>query len=91
MPGVIGSGANDLTIVTGNLTLNGILNTTALAGFGPGAYRLFNYSGALTDNTLDIGTVPAGFSASNFTIITGLPNEVDLLVLAGPAPASRWI
>jgi outer membrane autotransporter protein len=83
-PGVIGSGVNDLTIVTGNLTLDGVLNTTALAGFGPGAYRLFSYGGALTDNTLDIGTVPAGFLASNFTVITGLPNEVDLLVLAGP-------
>ena len=87
-PGVIGSGANDLTIVTGNLALDGILNTTALAGFGPGAYRLFNYGGALTDNTLDIGTVPADFSASNFTVITGFPNEVDLLVLAGPLPLS---
>jgi outer membrane autotransporter protein len=87
-PGVIPSGANDLTNVTGNLVLDGSLNTTALAGFGPGAYRLFNYSGALTDNTLDIGTVPAGFSASDFTIITGLPNEVDLLVLAGPFPPS---
>jgi fibronectin-binding autotransporter adhesin len=83
-PGVIGLGVNDLTIVRGNLTLDGILNTTALAGFGPGAYRLFNYGGALTDNTLDIGTVPTGFLPSNFTVITGLPNEVDLLVLAGP-------
>src|SRR5207245_3667102 len=26
-PGVIGSGVNDLTIVTGNLTLDGVLNT----------------------------------------------------------------
>jgi outer membrane autotransporter protein len=88
-PGVIGSGVNDLTIVTGNLVLDGVLNTTALAGFGPGAYPLFSLNGgALTDNTLDIGTVPAGFMASNFTIITGLPNEVVLLVLAGPLPAS---
>jgi autotransporter-associated beta strand protein len=85
-PGVIGSGVNDLTIVNGNLTLDGILNTTALAGFGPGAYPLISYGGALTDNTLNIGTVPAGFMASNFTIITGLPNEVVLLVLAGLRP-----
>ncbi|MFL6598598.1 MAG: autotransporter domain-containing protein [Chthoniobacterales bacterium] len=83
-PGVIDSQVNDLTIVRRNLTLDGVLNTTALAGFGPGAYRLFNYGGALTDNTLDIGTVPAGFSASNFIVVTGLPNEVDLLVLEGP-------
>jgi outer membrane autotransporter protein len=87
-PGVIGSGVSDLNIVNGNLTLDGVLNTTALTGFGPGAYRLFNYGGALTDNTLDIGTVPAGFLASNFIVVTGLPNEVDLLVLAGPLPAS---
>jgi outer membrane autotransporter protein len=90
-PGVIGSGVNDLTIVTGNLTLDGILNTTALPGFGPGGYRLFNYGGALTDNALDIGTVPAGFVASNFMIVTGVPNEVDLLVLAGTgAPAVQF-
>jgi outer membrane autotransporter protein len=87
-PGVIGSGVNDLTIVTGNLTLDGVLNTNARAGFGPGTYRLFNYGGALTDNTLDIGTVPAGFSASNFIVVTGLPHEVDLLVLAGLLPPS---
>jgi fibronectin-binding autotransporter adhesin len=86
-PGVINSGINDLTVVGGNLTLDGILSTTALADFGPGAYRLFNYGGALTDNILEIGTVPAGFSASNFMIVTGLPNEVDLLVLAGPLAA----
>jgi outer membrane autotransporter protein len=87
-PGVIGSGVNDLTIVTGNLTLDGVLNTSALAGFGPGSYQLFSYGGALTDNTLNIGTVPAGFSASNFIVVTGLPHEVDLLVLAGPLPSS---
>jgi autotransporter-associated beta strand protein len=90
-PGVIGSGFSDLTSVTGNLTLDGILNATALASFGPGAYRLFNYGGALTDNMLDIGTVPIGFIASNFIIVTGLPNEVDLLVLAGTgAPAVQF-
>ncbi len=90
-PGVIGSGVNDLISVSGDLTLDGILNTTALTGFGPGGYRLFDFGGALTDNTLDIGTVPSGFVASNFIIVTGVPNEVDLLVLAGPsAPAVQF-
>ena len=53
-PGVINSGVNDLTVVNGDLTLDGKLNTTALPGFGPGAYRLFNYDGALSDHTLDM-------------------------------------
>jgi fibronectin-binding autotransporter adhesin len=87
IPGVVGMGINDLTNVTGNLTLDGIFNTTALPGFGPGSYRLFNYGGALGNNGLDIGAVPAGFTASNFVIVTGVPNQVNLLVLAGPTPA----
>jgi fibronectin-binding autotransporter adhesin len=90
IPGVVGMGINDLTNVTGNLTLDGILNTAALPGFGPGAYRLFNYGGALTDNILDIGAVPAGFNASDFMIVTGVPNQVNLLVLGGPLSVTQF-
>ncbi|MDF5873132.1 hypothetical protein P4112_15930 [Pseudomonas aeruginosa] len=40
-----GGQLNDLTVVTGDLTLGGTLNVRAPAGgtFGPGLYRLFNY------------------------------------------------
>jgi outer membrane autotransporter protein len=90
IPGVVGMGFNDLTNVTGNLTLDGILNTAALSGFGPGAYRLFNYGGVLTNNILDIGAVPAGFKASDFLIVTGVPHQVNLLVLAGPVSITQF-
>jgi fibronectin-binding autotransporter adhesin len=90
IPGVVGMGINDLTNVTGNLTLDGILNTAALPGFGPGAYRLFNYGGVLTNNVLDIGAVPAGFNASDFLIVTGVPNQVNLLVLGGPVSITQF-
>ena len=48
--------------VTGNLTLNGTLNITAGTGFGQGTYTLFTATGAITNNSLTLGTVPAGFS-----------------------------
>ena len=38
-PGVIGSGANTLVNVAGNLTLAGVLNVTDGGSFGSGAYR----------------------------------------------------
>ncbi len=48
--------------VTGALNLNGVLNVTAGAGFGQGTYTLFTASGAISNNSLTLGTVPAGFS-----------------------------
>ena len=54
---VIGSGMNTLVNVAGDLTLAGVLNVTTGGGFGSGAYRLINYTGALTDLTLDLGTL----------------------------------
>src|SRR5262249_54043229 len=56
--GTPGGATNDLTIVNGNLVLDGTLNITTGVGFGAGTYRLFNYTGTLTNNTLDLGTTP---------------------------------
>ena len=80
-PGVVGSGVNDLTVVTGDLVLDGTLNIEALVGFGVGTYRLFDYSGSLTDNGLVFGTVPSDFQ---FSIDTSIANEVNLTVTAVP-------
>jgi CHU_C Type IX secretion signal domain/HYR domain/Immunoglobulin domain/Bacterial Ig-like domain len=76
-PGVVGAGVNDLIDVTGDVTLDGILDVTALAGFGPGTYRLFNYTGILTDNGLALGSLPFGFS---YAINTAVLGQVDLVV-----------
>uniref|UniRef100_UPI003D9B64C8 autotransporter outer membrane beta-barrel domain-containing protein n=1 Tax=Xanthomonas boreopolis TaxID=86183 RepID=UPI003D9B64C8 len=78
--GVIGGGGNDLISVNGNLTLDGTLNVVDIGGFGPGVYRLIDYTGALTNNGLDIGTVPGPFSTGDLLVQTGVANQVNLVV-----------
>lgn len=79
---VIGGANNDLVNVGGNLTLDGTLNVASVApGFSNGFYRLYNYGGALTNNTLDIGTLPAGFTAATpVTVLTNVNGQVNLQV-----------
>jgi fibronectin-binding autotransporter adhesin len=60
----IGSGINDLIVVNGDLTLDGTLNvpggtwTTNGTAASPLSWRLFTFSGFLTDNGLTLGTLP---------------------------------
>jgi fibronectin-binding autotransporter adhesin len=70
-------------VVNGNLTLNGTLNVTQSAGgnFLQGTYRLINYTGGLTDNVLDVGTLPAGFTG---VIQTSIANQVNLIASGAP-------
>ena len=79
---VPGGPLNDLVNVGGNLTLDGVVNVTETAGgtFGPGVYRMFNYSGTLTDNGATLGTLPGG--SAGF-IQTALANQVNLVNTAG--------
>ncbi len=72
--------------VNGALTLGGVLDITNATGFGPGLYRLFNYTGSLINNGLLIGTNP--ISAFIPTIQTSVANQVNLLV--GVAPLPIW-
>lgn len=83
-PGVVGSNVNDLVNVTGNLTLDGVLQVQPLAGFGPGTYRVFNYSGGLTNNGL---TLAPSFQLAypGSTISTSTANQVNLTVVPEPA------
>ncbi|SDT94899.1 fibronectin-binding autotransporter adhesin [Verrucomicrobium sp. GAS474] len=76
--------ASDLVAVTGNLILGGTLSLTAGSGFGAGTYELFSYSGTLTDNTLTVGTSPAGYA---YTVDTSTAGVVNLQVVAVPEPA----
>lgn len=75
--GTVGGSLNDLTVVHGNLTLDGTLNVSTTPGgtFGAGVYRLFNYDGTLTDNGLAIGTSPT----ANVFVQTSLANQVNLV------------
>jgi fibronectin-binding autotransporter adhesin len=86
-PGVIGGGVNTLVNVGGNLTLAGILNVTNGGSFGAGAYRLINYTGALSGTTLTLGTLPAGFTE---VVTTAVPGQVNLVVSASAGPTQFW-
>lgn len=76
---------NDLINVGGDLTLDGTLDVAATPGgaFGVGLYRLVNYGGALTDNGLALGAVPAG---ANVSIQTSVARQVNLIRSAATAP-----
>ncbi|MBN8941336.1 MAG: autotransporter domain-containing protein [Rhizobiales bacterium] len=82
-------GGAGLFMVNGNLKLDGTLNVTDIGGFGAGVYRIFDYGGTLTNNVLDIGSMPAGTSG---TIQTAVANQVNLLVDggSGPVPATQF-
>ena len=81
-PGVVGWGVNTLVNVGGDLTLAGVLNVTNGGNFGSGSYRLLNYGGTLTNLTLDLGTLPGGFSAAKTTVTTAVAGQVNLVVNA---------
>lgn len=60
---------SDQVAVTGDLSLAGVLNVSAGAGFASGRYVLFTYTGVMTGNGLTFGTVPpAGYSVDTATV-----------------------
>jgi outer membrane autotransporter protein len=73
------AGAPTLFKINGNLTLDGALDVEDIGGFGPGVYRLFDYGGTLTDNGLDIGGVPTGYTAANLAVQTSVAGQVNLV------------
>jgi autotransporter-associated beta strand protein len=82
-PGVVGGGVNDLAVVTGDLTLDGLLDVTALPSFGAGIYRLFEYTGALIDNGLEVRGAPEGFT---YTIDASIGSQINLNVQSAEVP-----
>ncbi len=76
--------------VNGNLTLDGVMNVTNVGGFGQGLYRLFNYTGALTNNGLNFGTLPTGVLNSALTLQTSTAQQVNLLYLNGNSSLPMW-
>jgi autotransporter-associated beta strand protein len=84
----VGSGINDLITGVTNLTLGGTLNVAGGGDFTavtPGTrWRLFDYSGTLTDNTLTIGSAPTLNSGLSFNVDTATANQVNLVVVPEP-------
>lgn len=75
--------ATTLFNVAGDLTLAGTLNIADLGGFGAGVYRLFDYGGVLTDNGLDLGSLPVGVTLSDLLLQTSVAQQVNLINAAG--------
>lgn len=69
--------------VGGDVTLGGKLNITDLGGFAPGLYRLIDYTGTLVSNTMIVGDVPGGSSATQMSIQTNVDQQVNLLNMSG--------
>jgi len=79
--GVAGGALNDLLVVNGDLTLDGTLDVSQSAGgtFGPGIYRLIDYTGTLTNNVLNLGTLATTYDSA---VQTAIANQVNLVVSA---------
>ncbi|CAN7423228.1 autotransporter-associated beta strand repeat-containing protein [Caulobacter sp. LjRoot300] len=84
----VGSPLNDFVNVGGDLTLDGTINVTVTPGgaFDIGLYRIANYAGALTDNGLAIGTMPAG---GEVFVQTSVANQINL-INTGSASLNFW-
>jgi len=76
----------DLVLVGGDLNLDGLLEISALGGFGVGDYTLFNYGGVFTDNGVQLGAAIDGFRYD--LIHDGGNSSVILSVSAVPEPGS---
>lgn len=85
----VGGGINDLVTGVTNLTLDGTINFSLVGGpqiTSTGTWRLLNYTGTLTNNTLSIGTLSLG-SGLSANIDTTVANQVNLVVIPEP---STW-
>ncbi|MCA0014763.1 autotransporter-associated beta strand repeat-containing protein [Mesorhizobium sp. B292B1B] len=76
--GVVGGAYNDLTVVHGDLTLDGTINVTEAPGgnFGPGIYQVISYDGTLTDNVLDT-------TSPSHVVQTSVAGQVNLVDISG--------
>ncbi|MBS0411997.1 MAG: autotransporter-associated beta strand repeat-containing protein, partial [Proteobacteria bacterium] len=82
--------ATRLFNVNGNLVLDGTLNIANAGAFGPGLYRLIDYSGSLTDNTLALGTLPSGVQGSSLQVQTSGAHQVNLVFAGSAVSTPMW-
>jgi len=92
-----GGGINDLSAVTGNLSLDGTLNVSEI-GVGSfqsatlgNTWRLFTYTGTLTDNGLSLGTTPTMSGGLALAVDTSTPNQVNLIVVPEPSTTAAVV
>ena len=85
----VGGGVNDLVAGVTNLTLDGILNVNGIGDFttiaAPVSWRLFNYTGTLTDNGLTLGSLPTLGAGQTYSLdTTSTTGQVNLVVVPEP-------
>lgn len=86
----VGGGVNDLIVVNGSVTLDGTLHVTETGGsFATNAqagdtWQMMSYSGSLTDNGLDLGSMPTLSAGLFFSVDTTTAGVVNLTVNAIP-------
>ena len=86
---VIGGTDNDLFKITGNLTLDGILDIHGGPDFTGGTYTLMTFTGTLTNNGLILGTVPLDdFPNMQVIIQINISGGGGSVLLSVPEPAS---
>jgi fibronectin-binding autotransporter adhesin len=83
-----GGGINDLITGVTNLTLDGFLDITGSGDWtsvaNGTAWRLFNYTGTLTDSGLAIRTAPTLAAGQSFQISTATAHQVNVVVVPEP-------
>ncbi len=82
-PDTVGGGVNDLLTINGNLTLDGVLEIITRAGFDGGTYRIADYTGTLTNNTLELDPAFAALYPGSF-IDANVPGQINLIVIPEP-------
>ncbi len=84
----VGGGVNDLVAGITNLTLDGILNVTGIGDFtaivAPATWRLFTYSGTLTDGGVTLGSLPTLAAGQSYQLDTATAGQVNLVVIPEP-------
>lgn len=87
----VGGGINDLVSVAGNFTLNGLLNVSATSGsftgLTSGSWRLFNYTGTLTDNLLVLNSLPSLDPGYSWDLDSSTSGQVNLIIVPEPNAA----
>ncbi len=84
----VGGGINDLIDGVNNLTLDGTLNVVGAGSFLGATYgdkwRLFNYSGTLSNLGLSFGSVPTLSAGYSWGIDTSTFGQVNLMAVPEP-------
>ncbi len=85
----VGGNINDLINVAGDLTLDGILNVMPTSGdflqvTAGTTWRLFDYSGDLTNHIVTLGSMPTLAENLSWEIRTSTPGQVNLVAIPEP-------